>query len=303
MITVPALSQAQDSEFEAPPRGRATGGADGAGARAASDSEQVEPARTPWPVITVAAAKGGVGKTTLAYELAAALGAVLMDCDWDAGGATRLWGDDPSRRLRSPVLTALLACAPGIRGPLPAPPRTLEGECKPGLLPMDTRLSDIRDIDIDRWRYLLTSWTSAWQRPLVIDTHPGLAPLSDAAMAAANLVVVPLVYGAMEITALHDFLQQRGAFPILLVPYRKREIRANGKLVEPILDEVARLGLRASPPIGDHPFLSRRAWRRSAVCLTKNPGRDLAGAAEEFRTVARHIVELLRPVEDHHVNQ
>ena len=54
----------------------------------------VVPAR----IVTVAAAKGGVGKTTLAYELAAALGGVLVDLDWDAGGATRMWGFDPSRR-------------------------------------------------------------------------------------------------------------------------------------------------------------------------------------------------------------
>ena len=35
-------------------------------------------------IVTVAAAKGGVGKTTLAYELAAGLGGVLVDLDWDA---------------------------------------------------------------------------------------------------------------------------------------------------------------------------------------------------------------------------
>ena len=35
-------------------------------------------------IITVSAAKGGVGKTTLAYELAAALDGPLVDLDWDA---------------------------------------------------------------------------------------------------------------------------------------------------------------------------------------------------------------------------
>ena len=62
---------------------------------------------TPARIVTVAAAKGGVGKTTLAYELAAALSGVLVDLDWDAGGATRMWGHDPTRAARAPLLDAL----------------------------------------------------------------------------------------------------------------------------------------------------------------------------------------------------
>ncbi len=43
-------------------------------------------------IITVAAYKGGVGKTTLALELAQLLDAPLVDLDWDKGGATNRWG-------------------------------------------------------------------------------------------------------------------------------------------------------------------------------------------------------------------
>ncbi len=39
-------------------------------------------------IITVAAYKSGVGKTTLALELAQLLEAPLVDLDWDKGGAT-----------------------------------------------------------------------------------------------------------------------------------------------------------------------------------------------------------------------
>ncbi|MDA8392161.1 MAG: ParA family protein [Actinomycetota bacterium] len=59
------------------------------------------------PVVTVAAAKGGVGKTTMSYELAAALEGALIDLDWDAGGATRMWGFDPRSRKKAPLLDGL----------------------------------------------------------------------------------------------------------------------------------------------------------------------------------------------------
>ena len=39
-------------------------------------------------IVTVWAPKGGVGKTTLAY----ALGGVLVDLEWDDGGARVQWG-------------------------------------------------------------------------------------------------------------------------------------------------------------------------------------------------------------------
>jgi cellulose biosynthesis protein BcsQ len=43
-------------------------------------------------IVTVAARKGGVGKTTLAYELAWLLDAPLVDLEFDEGSATRMWG-------------------------------------------------------------------------------------------------------------------------------------------------------------------------------------------------------------------
>ena len=56
-------------------------------------------------IITVAAYKGGVGKTTLALELAYLLDAPLIDLDWDKGGATKRWGYQPTET--SPLLNAL----------------------------------------------------------------------------------------------------------------------------------------------------------------------------------------------------
>ena len=59
-------------------------------------------------IITVAAYKGGVGKTRTAYELAYLLGAPLVDFDYDGGGASGLWGYDHGRYTRAPLLDAFL---------------------------------------------------------------------------------------------------------------------------------------------------------------------------------------------------
>src|SRR5512144_1349680 len=76
-------------------------------------------------IVTVWAPKGGVGKTTLAYEIAYALGGVLVDLEWDDGGARVQWGikePEPSERAR------LLR---GFR--TGQPPRPLRAERRPDL--------------------------------------------------------------------------------------------------------------------------------------------------------------------------
>ena len=76
-------------------------------------------------ILTVAAQKGGVGKTTLAYELAAVLDGVLIDLDFHGGGATNLWGFDPLAVRRAPLLDALE------RGADAPPPRPNEDRDDP----------------------------------------------------------------------------------------------------------------------------------------------------------------------------
>src|SRR3954451_7882534 len=55
-------------------------------------------------IITSAAYKGGVGKTRLSYELAFLLDAPLIDFDYDDGGATLMWGYEPSQTGRGTIL-------------------------------------------------------------------------------------------------------------------------------------------------------------------------------------------------------
>ena len=60
-------------------------------------------------IVTVAARKGGVGKTTLAYELAWLLRAPLVDLEFDEGSATRMWGYRHEACIRAPLLDSLEA--------------------------------------------------------------------------------------------------------------------------------------------------------------------------------------------------
>src|SRR5262245_35384485 len=137
----------------------------------------------PARIVTVAAAKGGVGKTTLAYEIAGALGGVLVDLDWDAGGATRMWGIDPTAAVRAPLLDALE------RGPDGRPPRPRRRAHQPAIVPGHPDLSASR-IAPDLVADCLEAWAGAWGSPyVVVDTHPGANPLTDGALSVADLVV------------------------------------------------------------------------------------------------------------------
>lgn len=231
-------------------------------------------------IVTVSAYKGGVGKTTLAFELAASLGAALVDCDWDRGGASGTWGAAPTdgRLLR------------GLLGD--RPPRPLRRAGRPDLVPSSPGLAGwIGDPAVAAGR--LREWAEAWDRPVVIDTHPGAVPLTDAAWAAADVVVVPVGIGWPELRALEGLLAERaGAFSLILAPNRVRSRAAIRPQLIALVNMARAHGVAVAPPIGDYPWLPRRA-RRFALVLARNPGRAVAAAAADFRTLAQTVKETL----------
>jgi chromosome partitioning protein len=234
------------------------------------------------PIIAVGASKGGVGKTTLAYELASVLGAVLVDLDWDTGGATRMWGYQPSGH-RSPLLDALER---GPEGKAPAPRRRAN---QPLLLPSHPDLAS-SNVEAQLVADCLEAWADAWPHPVVVDTHPGACETTDGALQIADLVVVPVVLGQRELDALEGMLRDFAAYRLLLVPTMVPPA-APRRLVERLR---ALAGSRhVAPPISDHRWMRRRI-RRSALTLQPGPGADVRRAAEEFRAVAEAVVEELR---------
>lgn len=231
-------------------------------------------------IITVAAAKGGVGKTTLAYEVAAALGGVLVDLDWDAGGATRMWGFDPLKAARAPLLDALE------RGPDGRPPRLKRRANQPALVPAHPDLSASR-IDSDLVADCLSAWAEQWQEPyVVVDTHPGANPLTDGAMQVADLVVVPVVLGAREMDALEAILADYAGYRLLLVPTMVPAVPPR-RFVER-LAALADGRLAVAPPVSEHRWIRRRL-RRAALVTQPNPGVRVRAAAAEFRAVAESV--------------
>jgi chromosome partitioning protein len=234
-------------------------------------------------IVTVAASKGGVGKTTLSLDLAAVLPeALAVDLDWDTGGLTRMWGHDPTERRTARLLDSMESGRP---------PRPLRARRRPDLVPSHPDLAPSA-ISATLVADLLQKWAAEWEseyRYVVVDTHPGANPLTDGAMAAADVVLVPVVLGARELDALEGMLDDFEGYRMLLVPM-KVPASPPKRWVERLNAAAIKAHVQVAPAVSFYPAMSKRV-RRAALSLEPNPGAWVSRVAEEYRAVGDRVEE------------
>lgn len=230
-------------------------------------------------IIAVAAFKGGVGKTTLAYEIAGALDAVLVDLDFQpGGGATHIWGFDPRRAKRAPLLDALESPD--------RVPRPKHRANRPDLVPCHPDLGVAR-LDEDDIADGLERWAIAWQRTVVVDTLPGRHWTTDGALKIADLVVIPVTPGRSEIAATDAMIEELSGYPLLLVPNMTPAV-PDARWVKALRGFATRDGVGVAMPVSEHRWLRRRVLASALTCQP-NPGVRTSRAAAEFVAVANDV--------------
>lgn len=243
-------------------------------------------------IITIASNKGGVGKSTIALHLAGALNAPLVDLDWEVGGSSNMWGHDPRRTRRAALLDAFE------RGPDAPAPRLRRHGGRPPLLATH---KDVGAAQIDEGTVTdcVLSWAKAWGTPwVVVDTHPGLNTLRTGAIAASDLVVVPVLLSHHEVDALEDFLtDDLRNHSVLLVVNRVPAGAARTSLATRVL---AHAGPRCAigPVLREYRWLPRRRLRSALTLQYADPGAaprpgTPAAAADQFRDLAIAITTML----------
>ncbi|SIC06250.1 Flp pilus assembly protein, ATPase CpaE [Mycobacteroides abscessus subsp. abscessus] len=233
-------------------------------------------------IVTVAAWKGGVGKTELAKELAYLFAAVLVDLDWDAGGITRKWGYRHEARSTAPLLDAIES------GRVPKP---LSGhDARADLVPSHPDFV-ANQPPADQMASHLEKWQAAWRRPLVTDTHPGGTSSTLGAVSAAHVIVVPVNLEVNVLRATEQMADElQGGVPLFIVPNRVSSApETQVKWLERICDTFE---IPCGPVVYNHQFLKDRHLTM-AVCSPGKKGNIPNRAkpfVEEMYEVAKAVV-------------
>jgi chromosome partitioning protein len=234
-------------------------------------------------IVTVAAHKGGVGKTELAKELAWLLAAVFIDFDWDRGGATRAWGYRHETRTNAPLLDAMET------GRTPRP--LTGGPFRADLVPSHPDWGNNQP-QVEYLTGQLEKWSAEWRRPIVIDTHPGGGEDANssaaAAITAANIVVVPIVLETKPLEALEGMADELRAFPLLIIP---NMVNAVPKSMYDRLKRISEdYNIPVGPIVGKYGWLSQRTLRIAVAARTPLPARTKP-FVDEITAVARAVID------------
>jgi len=234
-------------------------------------------------IVVVHSRKGGVGKSTIAYELAWLLRAPLVDLDWEDGGVSKTWGYRWEDRAASPLLSALEKRRV---------PRLLTGFQKPDLVPghPDFELNQPRADDMAD---ALLKWAGEWGREwVVVDTHPGATDAINGALSVADAVIAPVPLKTKDLNATEQLVRELSDYPVILVP--------NMVPASPPAAEIRRLQtivegtpVRVGPPVPNATAVGTRK-KRMAITSEDPPAMALRPVAEAMRSVAQFVEEYAR---------
>lgn len=227
--------------------------------------------------------KGGVGKSTSAYEVAYTLDAVLVDLEHDIAGVTHMWGDRPLDRVSVPILDALAN---------DRTPRPLKGHRKPRLVPGHPYL-DKEQPSRDQMAGALLKWAAEWDTEwVVVDTHPGAGEHTHGALSVADVVLAPTTLDLLDLRGLEQLVDEMADYPVVVLPTKVRPVPSGVGLKK--LEQITTgTPVQVAPPI---PYVTDLPKRTKRIAITSEhpPAKPLRRLAEAYEQTAQFVREYVR---------
>lgn len=233
-------------------------------------------------IVTIMSPKGGQGKSFFAKELAWLLNLILVDLDWDGGRVSKLLGYNILKYKRDvPLLDALES------GKLP---KLFKSNGRPDMVPGHPAFEPNQP-DPEGMAKALLGWAAGLDRGLAVDTHPGGSESTLGATEAADLIVMPVVFGTGELDAVEEALENLNHLPLLLVPNMMPNITPAAEA-----RRLHRLATTYNVDICDpDSFVYRHMWmtrRKQRTVISASPrfGENTAEVSHNMHALAKEVL-------------